>query len=209
MNVQKITMDPAEARERLRAARRQLHRRADAEYEAVAAGYEALAEGTPLINLSEVIRAGGFDEQMRPRLAVARADRRQVHLVWPSTSTLALFTTAVAPLADPGTLRLSVDLGREHGMMTTNGNWGRTVGGYALVPMIPPQVREASRVPASRDRNHFILWEVEAWADRPLRAIPDLDPFLLRHLGGELYAVLAEWDLTPLERAVMAGRRAS
>ena len=29
---------------------------------------------------------------------------------------------------------------------------------------------------------------------------------LLRHLGGDAYAVLAMWDLTELERLVMAGR---
>lgn len=40
MDVQQITMDPAEAAERLRAVRRQLHRRADEEYSAIAAGCE-------------------------------------------------------------------------------------------------------------------------------------------------------------------------
>lgn len=36
--------------------------------------------------------------------------------------------------------------------------------------------------------------------------VPPTDPLLLRHLHGDLYAVLAAWDLTPLERAVLAGR---
>lgn len=30
--------------------------------------------------------------------------------------------------------------------------------------------------------------------------------YLLRHIAGDLYAVLAQWDLTELERAVMAER---
>lgn len=38
------------------------------------------------------------------------------------------------------------------------------------------------------------------------RPVPPVDPFLLKHLGGTLYVVLAQWDLTPLEQAVLAGR---
>jgi hypothetical protein len=38
--------------------------------------------------------------------------------------------------------------------------------------------------------------------------MPDRDPYLLRHVGGALYAVLAAWDLTDLERAIMSARRA-
>lgn len=32
------------------------------------------------------------------------------------------------------------------------------------------------------------------------------DPALLKHIGGDLYAVLATWDLTELERSVLGGR---
>ncbi|WP_417382176.1 hypothetical protein [Gimesia sp.] len=30
-----------------------------------------------------------------------------------------------------------------------------------------------------------------------------VDPMLLKHLGKSLYVVLAHWDLTPLEQAVL------
>jgi hypothetical protein len=33
-----------------------------------------------------------------------------------------------------------------------------------------------------------------------------VDPLLVRHLQGSLYAIVAAWDLTPLERAVLMGR---
>lgn len=36
--------------------------------------------------------------------------------------------------------------------------------------------------------------------------LPPGDPLLLKHLAGTLYAVLAVWDLTELERAVFGGR---
>lgn len=35
-----------------------------------------------------------------------------------------------------------------------------------------------------------------------------VDPALLKHIGGDLYAVVATWDLTDLERAVLDGHRA-
>jgi hypothetical protein len=44
-----------------------------------------------------------------------------------------------------------------------------------------------------------ILWEAE-WQHVPS------DPLLLRHITGPLYAVLASWDLTELERAVLSRR---
>lgn len=72
-----------------------------------------------------------------------------------------------------------MDLGQEHGQKSEHG-YGRIFTGCALVPMIPAEARDESGVTASRDREHFILWEVEEWSDRPLTADPPRDPFLLR-----------------------------
>lgn len=77
--------------------------------------------------------------------------------------------------------------------------------GYALVPIVPPTVRKGH---ADLSR-YFTLWEVEQWADQRIRAAADRDPYLLQRLGGDLYAVVGEWDLTELERAVMGSRRLS
>jgi len=65
----------------------------------------------------------------------------------------------------------------------------------ALVPMIPPKFR-----PTAKLSNYHIMFEA-VW-----KPVPPVDPFLLKHLGGTLYVVLAQWDLTPLEQAVLAGR---
>lgn len=206
MNVDLIKMDPAEAREQLREYRAELHRRADAEYQAVAAGLEALAQGTPILNLTDAIRGGGFDEKMRPRLAVARADRKQVRFRWGGHTTSGEFDSSAGTAHQGAGLVLPMDFGRRHGWRHPEG-WTATVEGYALVPMIPAKARRESGVRPTSDRRHFILFEVEEWSDTRLQARPDRDPFLLRHLGGDAYAVLAAWDLTPLEQMVMAGRR--
>lgn len=69
----------------------------------------------------------------------------------------------------------------------------------AIVPTIPPALR-----PAHALRNYHVLWEAE-WAQGA--AIAPGDPALLKHVGGDLWALLAVWDLSPLERAVLAGVR--
>jgi hypothetical protein len=74
--------------------------------------------------------------------------------------------------------------------------------GYALVPMIPLDVRPKTGIP----ENAYILWEVERWADERLDVAPDIDPYLLKHIPGSLYAVIAEWEFTDLERSILRGR---
>jgi hypothetical protein len=205
MNVKPITMPRELAQEKLAAYRQQLTRRNDEEYEAAAAGYAALAEGTPLISVTEAIRGGGFDEQKRPKLAIARADRKQVHFQWRPGSPWATFDTRKGS-RESNSLLCEIDMGRTHGVLNGNppNQYGAFLEGFALVPMIPADVRSTVNVDLA---DCFILWEVEQWADRPLRSVPDRDPFLLKHLGGDLYAVLAEWNLTELEQLVMTGRR--
>jgi hypothetical protein len=211
MDVDLIRMDPKEAREQLREYRTSLHRRADVEYEAVAKGLEALADGTPILSLSAAIVGGGFDAEMRPRLAVARWDRREVKFDWTPYSNAGAFNAVWDSrgqhLFTGGTV--SVDFGRRHGLTTLgadNKRYGKWITAYALVPMIPAGVRLS--VPGlAASKRHFILWEVEHWSEQPKTAQPPRDPYLLRHLHGDAYAVVAEWNLTELERLVMAGRR--
>jgi hypothetical protein len=78
--------------------------------------------------------------------------------------------------------------------------WTRPWGAArTVVPLIPPKLRPKPR----RLRHCHILWEVEAWAP-----VAPRDPALLRHIRGDLWAVLAVWDLTELERMVLSQRAA-
>jgi hypothetical protein len=205
MNVPLIEMDPAQAREELRTVRKLLHRRADEEYEVIEKGLAALEKGHRVLSLQAALRAGGFDELGRPRLAISRADRRHIRFMQHRDSTVGEFDARARDRwgrhrgALWPTLAVNVDLGRR----PAAGKVAVWLTAYALVPMIPPRVRDEVRF---QDRDCFILWEVEEWAESPLQAVPDRDPYLLKHLGGDAYAVLAEWDLTELERMVMAGR---
>ncbi len=73
----------------------------------------------------------------------------------------------------------------------------------AQVPIVPPRHRPRLNADLSK---LAVLWEVDEWTwmDSPR---PSRDPALLQHVGGDIYAVLATWDLSELERLVLSGRR--
>ena len=205
MNVPLITVDKEQAREKLRAYRRDRHKDAEEEYRACAEAYEALAEGTPLVDIEQAIRSGGFDDKMRPRLAIAAADRKQVRFTWSPNQPVAEFD-ARRSTQFSARLMIFIDMKRLHGLVRqrrlrdgTLSTFDAYVQGYARVPMVPADVRPET----GQLRDWHILWEVDEWADRPFLAEPPRDPLLLKHIRGSLYAVLAQWDLTELERAVM------
>lgn len=201
MNPPTITMDPGEAQEQLDGYRDALRRRSDTEYAAAAAALETLVEGRALLQLSAAVLAGGFDDKMRPRLAIARADRKQVQFFWRTNETHGTFSTTNMPWQWPQ-LAERVEFDRLHGLERA-GQTFHFCRGYALVPMVPPAVRREAPSPL---KHYHVLWEVEQWADKPVIAVPDRDPYLLLRVHGDLFAVVGEWELTEVERMVMQGR---
>lgn len=194
MNVPTLTMPVEAARERLKAYRAGIHRRADEEWERAAVAYERLAQGTPLIQLSQAIQNAPCDVRGRPLLAIARADRKQVQVYLFDRGTVVDYDTQRnVGRRYPG---LSHRVTMTRPAMET---WG--VNGFALVPMVPPDVLGTRQL-----KTHYVLWDVVAWADQRIGARPDRDPYLLERVADDLFAVVGEWDLTDVERAVMGDR---
>lgn len=189
MELATLDVSQDQAREALihyRAARK-LNR--NAEDDAIIRGYNQIMKGRRLIELSQVIKAGGADERGRPRLAIMRADQRTCECTVSSDGMVVFGPRWARHVAR--SLRIELPSGT---LPPLNGRW---VNGSALLPSVPPQHR-----PADSIANYHILWEAE-WTDVPK------DPALLKHIGGDLYAVLAVWDLSPLEMAVLRGRLGS
>lgn len=198
MQLDSLVIDPADAEARLDEYRTQLATERTAEDEAIAAGYRAAARGLPVISLKAAFQTAGTMTMTDrrggelPRLAIARADATEV---WVDRSWHFggwLFTTIQrvdyrGALVGRQAVRVPVETPLD----------GVQRRGRTVVPTIPPRHRPRLR----RLRGFHVLWEVEAWDPTP-----PADPALLRHIRGDLWAVQAVWDLTPLERAVLAQR---
>lgn len=194
MNVQTITMSKHEARARQRSYRDGLRRRVSEEWQQAEKAYRELANGRPLLSMQKVLELAPVDEKQRLRVAIARADQQQVRATFGQLRRTVVQYDAHFNSWGPssGTLTLAFDTPRV---------WEQWREGYALVPMVPPEVKRHHDL-----SKHFVLWEVEEWSDRRLSARPDRDPLLLRRISADLFAVVAEWELTPVEQAIMASR---
>lgn len=207
MQLPTIEMPVAEARERFQQYRREVRDRHDAEDKAIAAGYKALADGTPLIRLTEAMQLGGVSQKgMRnspdvtvPNLAICRAHQPFAWTsgVGPEGDLTIAGKQAHSPLNKHDVMRFgSGTFSMIEGTRRLSSWMGYSLN--ALTPNIPPPLR-----PRTGLHNWFLLWEAE-WKVAP--GPPPGDPALLKHIGGDLYAVHAVWDLTELEQAVLAGR---
>lgn len=162
---------------------------------AIKDAYRELARGVKLIDLKRTIVNAGVDEQSRPKLAAIRADAKRCcyhnysfpAFYLPSKSHWDRETSRVKSVVrlPRGSLPECTKPLRGGGVMHRHLE--------AIVPLVPPHLR-----PAGNLSRYVILWEAD-WEDAPV------DPLLLRPLGGEIYKVVAAWDLTPVEQAALRG----
>jgi hypothetical protein len=197
MNLSIIEVTEEEASAKLAEYEEALKRERTAEDEAIAQAYRAAKRGLSVIRLSQAVATAGFFETTSlPRIAIARADSEQCFVSWSGDDII--YSDSNRWSVNQGALvgAHSVRVPMRDVFIPTVRNWRR---GQAPVPLIPPRQRPR------RYRLHrcHVLWEVDAWTQ-----VPAKDPALLRHIRGDLWAVLAVWDLTELERAVLAQRSA-
>lgn len=152
--------------------------------------YRAISKGKVVVAaLAEIVKAGA-DERGLPKLAIARADTK----------------TCFLRMGHDGAARMSSRDNNWWGRRAHSSDFDFDADTFArrrsaayfrsIVPLIPPDIR-----PRRGLANYHILFEAE-WS----REVP-VDPILLRRLGkADMWIVLGAWDLTPVERAVLAGR---
>lgn len=198
MNVTVTPVDQEAVRSQLRQFRQRKHQDAEREYSQVVERLEQLAEERVegMLDVGDVIREHGFDELRRPRLAIARADRKVVALTvgWRDNAKGFYFD---ASDSSRRTYRACVEFIPAPALEGADG--GRR--GFARVPLVPPAIRDKTKGKLSE---YHILWEVDRWFDRHPDGF-DRDPFLLKRIGstGTLFAVVGHWELTFLELAIL------
>jgi hypothetical protein len=176
----------------------------------------AAQEDRPLIALTPTIRRGGTLVRTRvvgeskthyslPRLAVCNADARFAFTMGVERDGSIEFIDSLGRTERylSGRIRLDAGLDLPDGFRAGDriGQWTRSAWS-AMVPIVPPKHRPAG----ANLRNLLVLWEADDWTWATVPSPPG-DPALLQHVGGDIYAVLAAWDLTPLEQLVLSGRK--
>lgn len=212
--VTEITMSKAEARAAYLEYRHAFHygkslREQRALDGALMKGYKAVSTGKRVVDLHGAMHTAGVGPDGYPKLAICRAhEQRCTVRVYQSGGCVFHSGDDTRRGGKANTVTLPAGTFPEFRHIRQNereawpdvrapqylgGTWKDSA--VAVVPIIPAKFR-----PSTRLENFHILWEAE-WK----KAVP-VDPMLLRHLDGALYVVLASWDLTPLERAVLGGR---
>jgi hypothetical protein len=165
--------------------------------------YSSIAKhNARVITLSSAFKQTGLNELGQPKLAIARGDWKRVRFSprgtyradrtstnsWRYLYRSGQFSDAEIPNDRAGTVYLRDRVFEEFEL---NNNL------TTIVPHVPANIR-----PKFHLRNYHILFEVEKWEIEM-----SVDPFLLKHIMGDTYAVIAEWDLTPLEAQLLGGMR--
>ena len=196
MNISKLKMPPKNAWNAYREYRKAIGKAGNQNDKTVMAAYKALAKKKTVIDLVQVIRETGEFSNHMPKLAIARADYAgKVCFCWRNRWGDVVFDIegSLNYNRRNSTTRIRNRFFGFSDLRGRNFEELREVEAKATIPLIPPQIRP----PDSMLNKYWILWEA-VWKIEPPK-----DPILLKHLGENLYAVVAEWDLTPIEQAIL------
>ncbi|MGH8665351.1 MAG: hypothetical protein ACREUX_13905 [Burkholderiales bacterium] len=184
MQVESIKLNREKARELYQQyrAHKGVQTEQDAEIEQT---YKLIAEGHTVLQAVASIKAAGLNEQRLPRLAIARADAAKVW--WRTQWRGGRFSIDSWPRGNQARSRRVIV--RDWDVIENSPS------GEAMVLIVPVYLR-----PRQALEKYHILFEAE-W-----RPLPPVDPYLLRHVSGDLWLVVAAWELTDVERAAMAHR---
>jgi len=164
-----------------------------------------LKQGRDLIDIYKVMESAGLNKKHEPRLAITRADWKQVFFR-KKDSGRGFFSgtdTSWHTKSDG-----HVDLQPEIFMhwprkLNSDGKPIQDSWGIAneliktKVPVVPAQL-----MPEGDLKNYYILWEVKEWETVPEKD----DPILLKRITENLFVILAAWDVTDLEQSIIRGR---
>lgn len=196
MQVKTIEMDKRKARQHyleylhaIKAKKADLDSKHLKEMDVLKKTYRQLSLGNKVLDINAVMPRAGSDHEGHPRLAIARP-----HKKW------CRFERWGDDCAFHGMNRPGGSVWRTKARNTVRFPAsffpGENISGSdaiaAMVPNVPPEFQ-----PEKGLHLYHLLWE-PVWE----RVAPE-DPILLKHIGGPMYLVCAQWDLTDIERAVL------
>lgn len=160
-----------------------------------------MKEGRELLDIYKVMKETGLNENGEPRLAIARADLKEVYFEKRDTGTGAYGTELHwnGVKRDKDQIELPQKTFDIHWKREGNSTW--QIDKKVLktrVPIIPIEI-----LPDGNLKNFYILWESNEWEDVP----ETKDPILLKRISENLFAILGCWDLTELEQSIIRGTK--
>lgn len=168
--------------------------------------YAHMKHGGKVLDLWESMKLAGLNNDGDPKLAITNANSSKVRFIkaytWQNNVPVSDGGTFY-PIGLPWRLRekRQIRIPREFFP-----EWQKDAQGHivrqeveTITPIIPARIMNALR--SHKLEKYHILWEVEKW-----KRVPPRDPILLRKITPNMYLILATWDLSPLERAVIRGR---
>lgn len=197
MNVDTITIKRDTAIQKVADLKALTRSQRTEEDDALLSLYSSVAKhGARVITLSAAFRQAGLNELLQPRVAIAQADWQKVYFQrqgWSSNNEPSEYRGQFRP-HNRWRDRVAGEIRLVSGSFLTIPT-DKTLSTF--VPYVPANIR-----PKFHLRNYHILFEVEKWTvEMPV------DPFLLKHVMGETYAVVAEWELTELEASLLGSMR--
>lgn len=153
--------------------------------------YRTMSKGQKIIDVTTVIEKAGLGGNGQPKLAICRADKTKCYFNLQADGS-AMFTAR--------------NLRSWHESRHTNRFMDFELGPSAfprghsglfstMAPIVP-----AEHAPKDGLDRYWLLWEVDKWDE-----LPPKDPLLLRRVSKNLFAIIAEWNLSPLEWAILRG----
>lgn len=158
-----------------------------------------MKEGRALLDVYKVMGKAGLNENNEPKLAIARADLKEVRFEKQDEGA-GVFDMAGGGYGYKDDVKLP--------QKTFNIHWAREDGFdesdwhiankkiKTKVPIVPVEL-----LPEGALSNYYILWETSGWETLP----ETKDPILLKRISENLFAILGTWDLTELEQAIISG----
>lgn len=203
MNVEVLALPKEKATEEYEAWK-QLLKQSRIEYaKDFLALYAHMKHGGKVIDVWEAMKTAGLNEDGDPRLAIVRADSKRVRFekrqrwqdgTWVSDGGV-FYRFANNVKRTWKNLRVDVEIPKE---FFPEWRSDRPII-ETVTPIIPARIMNCLR--SHNLENYHILWEVPKW-----EIAPPKDPILLKRITPNMFLVLATWNLTKLERAVIRGR---
>ncbi len=195
-----ITMDKEEAKKHYEEYLEVVKVRKEKYLEELKNLYRHLSEGAKVIDIYEAFKQAGVNEMGEPKLGIAPANCKEIMFVkeslgagrfaedrWDRGKTIVSLPSRTFP-----------DWGVE--ITNVEKNWSQIVRETvkAKVPVIP-----ATLLPDSKSLDgYYVLFEVAEWNEVPQKK----DPYLLKRINANAFVVLAEWDVSAVELAIMRGQ---